>query len=69
VAGGDGRIATAFDRIELISDASTAILAGEAGFTVVMEDRNFDMLAQLIPGLQRRSIDGLPSLCLPLYRN
>ena len=52
VAGGGGRIATAFDRVELISDALTAILAGEAGFTVVTEDRDFDVLAQLIPGLQ-----------------
>ena len=47
-----GRIATAFDQIELISEALTAILAGEAGFTVVTEDRDFDVLAQLIPGLQ-----------------
>ena len=52
VAGGGGRIATAFDRVELISDALTAILAREAGFTVVTEDRDFDVLAQLVPGLQ-----------------
>ena len=52
VAGGGGRIATAFDRVELISDALTAILAREAGFTVVTEDRDFDVLAQVVPGLQ-----------------
>ena len=51
MAGG-GRIATAFDRVELISDALTAILAGEAGYTVGTEDRDFDVLAQSIPGLQ-----------------
>jgi predicted nucleic acid-binding protein len=52
VAGGGGRIATAFDRVELISDALTAILARQAGFTVVTEDADFDILAQLVPGLQ-----------------
>jgi predicted nucleic acid-binding protein len=52
VAGGGGKIATAFDRVELISDALTAILAGNAGFTVVTEDADFDVLAQLVPGLQ-----------------
>jgi predicted nucleic acid-binding protein len=51
VAGGGGKIATAFDRIELISDALTAILADKAGFTVVTEDADFDVLAQLVPGL------------------
>jgi predicted nucleic acid-binding protein len=51
VAGGGGRLATAFDRVELISDALTAILAGQAGFTVVTEDRDFDVLSQLVPGL------------------
>lgn len=50
LAGG-GRITTAFDRVELISDALTAVLAHEAGFTVVTEDADFDVLAQLIPGL------------------
>lgn len=33
IAGGGGRVATAFDRVELISDALTAILAAKAGFT------------------------------------
>jgi predicted nucleic acid-binding protein len=51
LAGGGGRIGTAFDRVELISDALTAVLAAEAGFTVVTEDADFDVLAQLIPGL------------------
>jgi predicted nucleic acid-binding protein len=51
LAGGGGRIATAFDRVELISDALTAILAARAGFTVVTEDADFDVLAQLVPGL------------------
>ena len=51
VAGGGRRIATAFDRVELISDALTAILARQAGFTVVTEDADFDVLAQLHPGL------------------
>jgi predicted nucleic acid-binding protein len=52
VAGGGGKIATAFDRVELISDALTAILAARSGFTVVTEDADFDVLTQLVPGLQ-----------------
>lgn len=51
LAGGGGRIATAFDRVELISDALTAILARAARMTVVTEDAHFDLLAQLCPGL------------------
>jgi predicted nucleic acid-binding protein len=51
VAGGGSRIATAFDRVELISDALTAILAQAAGFTLVTEDRDFEVLARLLPGL------------------
>jgi predicted nucleic acid-binding protein len=51
IAGGGGKIATAFDRVELISDALTAVLARAVGFTIVTEDRDFDVLAQLIPGL------------------
>ena len=51
LAGGGGRIATAFDRVELTSDALTAILAASAGFTVVTEDADFDVLSQLIAGL------------------
>ena len=51
VAGGGGKIATAFDRVELISDALTAIPAARSSFTVVTEDADFDVLAQLVPGL------------------
>jgi predicted nucleic acid-binding protein len=49
---GSGRIGTASDRAELISDALIAVLARGAGFTVVTEDADFDVLAQLTPGLQ-----------------
>ena len=51
LAGGGGRIATAFDRVELISDALAAILACDTGFTVVTEDQDFDVLPRLLPGL------------------
>jgi hypothetical protein len=49
--GGGGKIVTAFNRVELISDALTAIVAAKAGFTVVTEDADFDVLAQLVPEL------------------
>jgi hypothetical protein len=49
---GGGRIATAFDRVELISDTLTAVLAHWAGFTVITEDSDFDVLAQFTPGLR-----------------
>lgn len=52
LAGGGRQIGTAFDRVELISDALTAILARQGGFTVVTEDGDFDVLAQLLPGLE-----------------
>lgn len=52
LAGGGGAIATAFDRVELISDALTAIVARQADFTIVTEDGDFDVLAQLLPGLK-----------------
>lgn len=52
IFGGGGRIATAFDRVELISDALTAILAAGAGYSVVSEDSDFDVLSQCLPGLQ-----------------
>ena len=52
MAGGGGKIATAFDRVELISDALTAVLAAKAGFTIITEDGDFAVLAQLLPGLQ-----------------
>lgn len=51
IAGGGRNPATAFDRTELISDALTAILARSAGFTVVTEDADFDVLARLASGL------------------
>lgn len=51
IAGGGRRIATAFDRVELISDALTAVLARARGFTIVTEDADFDILGQLMPGL------------------
>lgn len=52
LAGGGRRIATAFDRVDLVSDALTAVLAGKAGLPVVTEDRDFEVLAQLTPALQ-----------------
>jgi predicted nucleic acid-binding protein len=52
VVGGGRKMATAFDRVELINDALTAVLAAKAGFTVVTEDADFDILEQLVPGLQ-----------------
>ncbi len=51
IAGGGTRVATAFDRVELISDALIAILARSARYSVVTEDADFDVLAQLLPGL------------------
>jgi predicted nucleic acid-binding protein len=52
IAGGGKSVTTAFDRVELISDALTAIVACRAGLPVVTEDRDFDLLAQIKPGLQ-----------------
>jgi len=46
-AGGTRRIATAFDRIELVHDALTAVLASRAGCTVITEDRDFAAFAKL----------------------
>lgn len=51
MAGGGKRIATAFDRAELISDALTAIVAARGGFTLVTEDLDFEVLARYLPGL------------------
>jgi len=51
IAGGGGKIATAFDRVELISDAIIAILAANADLTVITEDTDFAVLAQLLPSL------------------
>ena len=52
LAGGGGRIDTAFDRVELISDALTAIVAARTRLTVVTEDTDFAVLARLLPGLR-----------------
>ncbi len=46
-AGGDRRIATAFDRMALIHDTLIAFLAARAGCTVVTEDRDFAAFARL----------------------
>lgn len=51
IAGGGTRVATAFDRVELISDALIAILARSARYSIVTEDADFDVLSQLLPGL------------------
>ncbi len=60
-ASGSGRaIATAFDRVELVSDALTAIVACNAGLTVVTEDADFALLAQCLPGLHVLLYDRLP---------
>lgn len=50
LGGGGGKIMTAFDRVELISDALTAILARGAGVTIITEDGDFDLLSQLLHG-------------------
>ena len=50
--GGGRKIATAFDRMNVVSDALTAVLARKAGLPVVTEDRDFEVLAPLVPGLQ-----------------
>jgi len=47
LAGGGCRIATAFDRMELIHDALIAVLAARPGCTVVTEDRDFAAFARL----------------------
>ena len=52
LAGGGRKVATAFDRVELVSDAITAVLARQSGHAVVTEDKDFEVLAQLTPGLQ-----------------
>jgi len=40
IAGGGRKVTTAFDRVELVSDAPTAIVADATGFTVVTEDED-----------------------------
>ena len=51
-AGGAKSIRTAFDRVELVNDAATAIVALDHGLTVVTQDGDFDLFLQLAPGLQ-----------------
>lgn len=60
-AGGGRRIATAFDRVEPISDALIAVLAHGAGLTVITEDADFDLLMQVLPGLQVLFYDRHPT--------
>jgi predicted nucleic acid-binding protein len=52
VAGGSRSIRTAFDRIELINDAATAIVALDVGLTIVTQDGDFDLFLQLEPELR-----------------
>lgn len=52
LAGGGKKLETAFDRVELISDAITALLARQADLAVVTEDKDFEVLAKLVPGLR-----------------
>jgi predicted nucleic acid-binding protein len=52
VAGGGNGIRTAFDRMELINDATTAVVASRAGVTVVTSDRHFDLFMQVDPALK-----------------
>ena len=51
LAGGGKSIKTAFDRMELINDATTAVVAVRSGVTVVTSDRHFDLFMQLDPAL------------------
>lgn len=52
IAGGARSIRTAFDRVELIHDALTALAALRAGATLVTSDGDFDLFQQLEPGLE-----------------
>lgn len=47
LAGGGNSIKTAFDRMELINDATTAVVASRAGMIVVTSDRHFDLFMQI----------------------
>lgn len=51
IAGRAKSIRTAFDRTELINDAVTAIVARDAGATVVTQDGDFDLFQQIDPVL------------------
>ncbi len=51
VAGGGKSIKTAFDRIELINDAVTAVVSLDAQATIITQDGDFDLFLQLEPAL------------------
>ena len=61
IAGGAKTITTAADRQELIGDAITAILARSAGYTVITEDADFDIVARMAPGLSVLFYDRVPT--------
>jgi predicted nucleic acid-binding protein len=48
-AGGGSMAAIAVDRFELTADALTAMVAARAGCTIITEDRDVGLLAQLHP--------------------
>lgn len=52
LGGGGKSIKTAFDRMELINDATTAVVAARSGVTIVTSDRHFDLFMQLDPALK-----------------
>lgn len=52
IAGAAKSIRTAFDRVELIQDALTALAALRTGATLVTSDGDFDLIMQLEPGLE-----------------
>lgn len=52
IVGGGRRIATAFDRVELVSDALIALMAIRTDLTLVTEDRDFAVLARFVPRLR-----------------
>jgi predicted nucleic acid-binding protein len=52
LAGGGGSIKSAFDRIELINDAVTAIVSLDAKAAIVTQDGDFDLFQQLEPALE-----------------
>jgi hypothetical protein len=52
LAGHTTSIRTAFDPIELINDAATAIVALDLSLTVITQDADFDLFLQIEPGLR-----------------
>lgn len=52
LAGATRSITTPLDRAELINDALTALVARAAGATVITQDADFDLFAQLDPSLR-----------------